>query len=419
MSAQPQQHDKSDNPGHGNDRLRPADAYSSEPMTLGNTAGRSPVPPREPGVRHGNYIPILLTKKGELSALGDLSDDVKRTFTPLLTVHPIPYDYDNDNGKTADQHVVGLGKKIASSRGTGRAFLDPIFLQHEPIQAGAAEPIQTLLADAAAEGLLLTPVVAPGQSAEYTALAAAFHHSNSTGICVRLASGQWPISPPRTQALTNLLDALGVGPADVDLVLDLGTGVTNGLVTETVTMALQALPHAAEWKTLTLAGGAFPENMTNIGKHQITRLPRTEWNVYNQVCEEAAAAGARVPDFGDYGIAHPDPAVSEVNPAFMQISAQQRYTISNCWLVAKGDLFKGRAGTGVGGAATFPLARMIADAPEFCGADYSPGDEWIASTAAGAGTGGSPLTWRRHGTSHHITFVTASLASPAEPSAGS
>lgn len=378
--------------------------------------------PRENPEHHHvttNYVPILLTKKGELSALSDLSDDVKRAFTPLLAIQTIPYDYDNDISKTADQHVVGLGKKIATAWGTGRAFIDPAFIRDEPVQPGAAEPMETVLSDAAAEGLLLTPVVSPGQSPEYTALATAWHLAHGTGICVRLASSQWPISPPRTQALDDLLDALGVGPADIDLILDIGAGVTNGLVAETVTMALLNLPHAHEWRTLTLAGGAFPEGVADIPKHQLTRVPRVEWNVYNQVCTDASAAGARVPTLGDYGIAHPDPAVGEVNPAFMQISAQQRYTIAGCWLVAKGELFKGRAGTGVGGAAAFPLARMIAEAEEFCGADYSPGDAWIASTAEGAGTGGSPLTWRRQGTSHHLTFVSESLANPAGPSGGS
>ncbi|MGD9527058.1 MAG: beta family protein [Dehalococcoidia bacterium] len=366
-----------------------------------------------------NYVPILLTKKGELSALNDLSDDVKARFTPLFTVQPIPYDYDNDTSKAVDQHVLGLGKKIATAWGIRRAFLDPIFLRNEFLQPGAPEPMETLLSDAAAEGLLLTPVVAPGQSPEYTALATAWHSANRTGICVRLTSEQWPISPPRAYALDSLLDALAVEPADIDLVLDLGAAVTNGLAVETVIMTLQALPHASEWKTVTLAGGAFPENLTNMDRTRLNRVPRTEWATFTQVCTEARAAGARIPDFGDYGIAHPDPAVSEVNPAFMQISAQQRYTIDGHWLVAKGELFKGRAGTGVGGAATFPLARMIAAASEFCGADYSPGDAWIASTAEGVGTGGSPLTWRRHGTSHHITFVTGSLAIPDEPSAGS
>ncbi len=366
-----------------------------------------------------NYVPILLTKKGELSALSDLDDEVKRTFTPLLAIQTIPYDYENDTSKTADQHVVGLGKKIATAWGTGRAFIDPAFIRDEPIQPGAAEPMETVLNDAAAEGLLLTPVASPGQSPEYTALATAWHLAHGTGICVRLASSQWPISPPRNQALDDLLAALGVGPADVDLVLDIGAGVTNGLVAETVTMALQNLPHAHEWKSLTLAGGAFPEGVADIPKHQLTRVPRVEWNVYNQVCVDAAAAGARVPAFGDYCVAHPDPAISEVNPAFMLISAKQFYTVDDCWLVAKGDLHKGRAGTGLGGAATFPLARMIADAPEFRGPDYSPGDSWMASTAEGVGTGGNSQTWRRHWTSHHITFVSESLANPAEPSAGS
>lgn len=365
------------------------------------------------------YVPILLTKMGELSALSDLGEDVKRRFTPLLALHPTPFDYDSGTSKPVDQHIAGLGKKIATAWGTSKAYLDPIFIRNEPVSPGGPDPVQSVLDEAAAHGLLLTPVTAPGQPAEYTALAAEFHRRNNTGICARLISGQWPISLSRTQALTDLLTALNVTPPDVDLVLDLGTGVTADLVTELVAIALQALPHADEWKTLTLAGGAFPENLTEIDKHCLTRLPRAEWTVYQQVSAEGSAAGARVPGFGDYGIAHPDPAASDVNPAFMQISAALRYTIEDCWLVAKGGLFKGRAGTGVGGAAVPPLAAMIANAPEFSGADYSPGDAWIASTAEGEGTGGSPLTWRRHGTSHHITFVTESLANPDAPSAAS
>jgi hypothetical protein len=365
------------------------------------------------------YVPILLTKKGELSALGDLGEDVKRRFTPLFAVHPIPYDFDKGSSKTADQHVVGLGRKIATAWGAGRAFIDPGFIRSAPIQHGDAKPLQVLLNDAASEGLLLTPVVAPGEAPELIALATAWHQSHDVGICIRLTTNHWPISPPRSQALTDLLAALGVEPAEVDLVLDAGAAVTNELVVEAATLALQNLPYSRRWNTLTLAGGSAPENVSEIAKHQLTRVPRVEWNVYKEVCSEAAAVGARIPAFGDYGVAHPDPAVSEVNPAFMLISAQQRYTIEDCWLVAKGELFKGRGGSGMGGAAAIPLARMITEAEEFCGADYSPGDAWIASTAEGIGTGGNSMIWRRHWTSHHLTFVSESLANPAELSAAS
>lgn len=359
-----------------------------------------------------HYMPILLTKKGELDGLADLDADVKARFTPMFAIHPIPYDYEHEHetSKTADQHVVGLGKKIVKAWGTGRAYLDPVFLRGEAVEPGAADPVNTVFTDAAAEGLHLVPVTTPGQLGPYTDLAAEIHRRSETGLCMRLTSNQWPINPIRAHALTTLLDALDVTPPDVDLVLDLGVEVTSALAADAVAAGLSTLPFSNEWRTVTLTGGSFPENLSNIAKHQLVRLPRSEWAVYNRARDEAQAAGTRIPDFGDYGIAHPDPNVSEIDPRFMQISAQQRYTIDDCWLVAKGELFKGRAGSSVGGEATRPLARMLASAPEFCGPDYSPGDRWIFDTAAGEGKGGTPLIWRRHGTSHHLTFVSESLA---------
>lgn len=358
-----------------------------------------------------DYVPILLTKQGELSGLGDLDAEAKRKFSPLFAVHPIQYDYERDTKKTADQHVAGLGRRIAVAWGdAGRAFIDPLFIQGEPVQPGAPDPAGTILNEAAADGLLLTPVVTPGQSPEYTALAAAWHHAHGTGLCARLASGQWPTSPARTQHLSDLLSAMSVTPADVDLVLDVGAGITDALVLETVTMALRALPHAHEWRSVVLAGGACPGTVSEIRKHQLVRLPRCEWIVYNRIRAEAGDAGTRVPVFGDYGVAHPDPAVSEINPALMSISSKQFYTVDGAWLVAKGDLYKGRGGLGVGGPASYPLARMIVDSGEFLGPDYSPGSGWMATTARGEGGGGNSLTWRRAWTSHHLTFVSESLA---------
>jgi hypothetical protein len=367
------------------------------------------------------YVPILPTKAGELSALVDLTPEVKAALTPLFVIHPIPFDFETDRpSKTADKHVAGLGKKVATAaRGVDRAFLDPIFLSDEPTPNGMEDPAQTVITDAAQEGLALVPVIRPEQCDAHTAVAARTHHDTGVGACVRLSPHHWPTTPGRALALDRVLAAVGVGLSDADLVLDLGVEVHSELALELVGLALQSLPDAHGWRSLTLAGGAFPENLSQIPKNQLTRLPRLEWSLYSQASAEATADGLRIPTFGDYAVAHPDPSTGDIDPRVISISAGLRYTIDGQWLVAKGGLFKGTGGRSLGGAAAIPVAQMIAGAPEFCGPDFSAGDAWIDQTANGGTNGGSPQTWRKAATNHHLTFVTANLANPPALSAGS
>jgi hypothetical protein len=168
-----------------------------------------------------NYVPILLTTAGELSALADLSAEVKANFVPLFVIHPIAFDFETDMpSKTVAQHVSGLGNKIATAWGTDRAFLDPVFLSDEPVADDAQDPVQSVIDDAAREGLLLAPVVRPGQCSDRTRVAARAHQDTGLGTCVRLSPRHWPASPPRAQPLDELLTSVGVGPHDADLVLD-------------------------------------------------------------------------------------------------------------------------------------------------------------------------------------------------------
>ncbi|MDT7705851.1 MAG: hypothetical protein QOG20_1458 [Pseudonocardiales bacterium] len=138
--------------------------------------------------------------------------------------------------------------------------------------------------------------------------------------------------------------------------LDLGVEVHSELAAELSSMVLQTLQHAEAWRSLTLAGGSFPENLSQIDKHRLTRLPRLEWRLFAEVCSEAADAGLHMPTFGDYAVAHPDPTSADIDPRVMSISAGLRYTIDGEWLVAKGGLYKG-TGRSLGGAAAIPWPR--------------------------------------------------------------
>jgi Beta protein len=64
----------------------------------------------------------------------------------------------------------------------------------------------------------------------------------------------------------------------------------------------------------------------------------------------------RLPTFGDYAVAHPDPSRGDVDPKVMSISAGLRYTIDDEWLVAKGGLYKATGGRSLGGEAAIPVA---------------------------------------------------------------
>ena len=116
---------------------------------------------------------------------------------------------------------------------------------------------------------------------------------------------------------------------------------------------------------------------------------------------------ARKPDFGDYGINHP--AIIEYDPTKMRMSASIRYTGATTYVIAKG-----RAVDVHGWEQTSTLCAALVRQPEFKGAAFSWGDAYIAERAKGTATRGNPTTWRRVGTTHHLTLVTTELATPTE-----
>lgn len=355
------------------------------------------------------YVPILPTKRGELAAVADLPPDVRSQTTPMFVVHPIDLDFETDvPSKSVAEHVRGLGKKITDNWGIGRAMLDTAFVIDDTDPTGG---LRTIGYDAANAGLQLVPVVSPGRPEAHASAAAELNRDLGTGVCLRLSPTQWPNNPQSQAAANSLLRDLAVTPEDVDLVLDLGSETRTELVETFARSALATLPNADRWRAVVLAGAAFPRDLTGVPKGQIVRIPRHDWRLYRRLADEAVDAGQRVPAFGDYAAAHPDPSLS-INPRFMSISASLRYTSDSDWLVAKGELFKGRGG-GEGGEAVRAPARLLAEHGEFCGAAFSEGDQWIDRIANDSQTScGNPERWRRTATNHHIVFVTDRLANP-------
>src|SRR5450432_3942966 len=117
---------------------------------------------------HHHYVPILLTKRGERSALGLLGADDKAQMTPLFVVAPVDWNFDTAGpAKTVDAHLRSLGKDLMTCWGTERAFVDLQFIDTAALMADGSHPLAWLTEQANQEGAQLIPTVSVGRNAAY------------------------------------------------------------------------------------------------------------------------------------------------------------------------------------------------------------------------------------------------------------
>ncbi len=355
-----------------------------------------------------HYVPILLAKRGERSAVRDLDAGSKAALTPMFVVAPVDWNFDTDApAKSIDSHLGALPRDLSECWGTREAFVDLLFLDEAATMQSGQHALVWLTAEAAKHNLPLVPVTSPGRSHMYQQAVADVHGRDGRGVCLRLAPADWPSATGMAE-IDSLLGAIGVRPNEVDLVLDLGSDVVTapGLALAATRTEIAVLPHVHNWRTLTVAGAGMPKGMGDLPRG-LNEVDRCEWLLYQGLVRGPALA--RVPTFGDYVIAHPDPTVG-IDPKFMMISAALRYTDGDVWLVPKGELYKARAGRGFGGAAVPPIADVVVQDHRFMGIQHCTGDQWIHDAANNNNAGGSPETWRRQGTVHHLTAVTGQIA---------
>ncbi len=354
------------------------------------------------------YVPILLTRRGERVALRESRPEVKDRMCPMFVVPPVPWDFvDEKPAKTLPDHIEPVASQLAQDWGTNPAYLDSIHLDDTPISG--SHPIEIILKSAARLGLPLMPVTGPDRSAaHHTAVSRLAALPGSTGICLRLTK-EYALNleaPPgqKTWDLNALLTTLGVSPNDVDLIFDFGDSPDSPTATSILVKSIvTSLPHINLWRTITFSGTSMPTTFAGLPQQAVSNLPRTEWDTYLLLAQSGATP--RALRFGDYAVQNPS-LPSEVNPRFMRIFSQIRYSTDQEWLIARGQEVRV-----VGNAHVAPLAQLLVTHPDFAGANFSWGDKWIHQCANGAlASTGNAETWRRAGTNHHIEQVVRQLS---------
>ena len=160
-----------------------------------------------------------------------------------------------------------------------------------------------------------------------------------------------------------------------------------------------------------LSASAFPLSMGVVGRNSHAVVARAEWLAWRNHLRDGGRV-RRVPAYSDCAIQHPS-GVEGFDPKLMQVSATVRYTLSESWLLIKGESTRRNPAR-----LQFPrLAKQLVYGhlrDRFHGKPHCQGCTSIKAAADGQPGFGSAEAWRRIGTVHHIAEVTQTLRSLPE-----
>jgi T4 beta protein len=354
---------------------------------------------------HHHYLSVLKGRLGEYGALQAMSSDAKDFLTPLIEIPPIPWNYAaKQPAKTIDQHLLKVGTNIERAWGRDQPlFVDLMWIGEDERLANGLHPVTYVLGTTRDRGVHAIPVTGLARDAEYQRACKCAIREDGRGVCLRIQEEDFEESNDLEFQMSRLLSDLNTRERETDLILDLrALGGTDpygrlGRVVELI----YALPKLGLWRSFALCGTAFPEDLMGIPPLNTSSIPRIEWALWKELVSNSNLV--RVPTFGDYAIAHPQP--SEVDPRIMRASASIRYTTDESWLILKGQNLRDH-----GFSQFHQVSAALLKDPQYSGPKFSWGDRYISDCANHLVSTGSLTTWRKVGTSHHIAYVMRQLA---------
>jgi hypothetical protein len=352
-----------------------------------------------------HYRPFLLARAGELAGLSRLDSAIRSSMSPVFRIPERAWDYESDRyQKTHEDHIAGVPDKLTSAWPAGHGYLDLSLLEKDDSVHGK-HPLVYVIEEASSRSLDLTPLVASASTKAHLSATSTLHQIFGRGAAIQLPQADWTTINPT--ALRSLMSAISLAPHEIDIIIDFEG--TDGPVAEIAVIAeLASLRSLGDFRSLTVGGTGFPD-LTGIPRGT-TEYPRKEWAVYSAVQQKLLHQGISTPDFFDHAVQNPDLIELGVDPRFLSISATLRYTVSDKWLVAKGELFKGRGTKSKGGAALIsPLAALVRH-PEYSTPIRSLADDWIDAVIAKSETPGAPQKWREWATVRHVEVTVSELA---------
>ena len=337
---------------------------------------------------HEHYVPVLKPKGGELWALENTTSPRASAITPVFDFHV--------GDKPVAEHAAKVCKAIQRAWSGRVCFIDTGL--YGVAGTTAVSAASTIFAAAAAEGISFVPVTALDRPAAYQAVIAG---QAGRGVMIRLCDEDFVDVAALGAALDRLMRVLGISAAHVDILLDYRGVQSQASQVQRIRSHVNSLPRVREWRTVTVAGGAFPASLASRPAHQWHSLPREEWAAW-RLAVTGTPPLVRRPSFGDYGVRD-----TQAPAQFGSPYANIRYTAGGLYLVRRHDvLFKDGGSDGI-----FRICSSLVARAEFAGPGFSAGDSSIQQTAVNQLSTGNPGTWTQWGMCHHFAAVVDEIQS--------
>ncbi|RLL68887.1 hypothetical protein [Streptomyces sp. Z26] len=347
------------------------------------------------------YVPVLKGKAGEFYALGHTSATVQNLVRPVMEL--VPDDELRDLLETFCDHAMHhVPNDMVITVDCGE-------LPNVRVLEGAAGgPVARVSESLGLRDRPMRPVFRCLDREEVLGEVAEAAAAHGHGACMRFTAAADTVDVvPDERQMRELLAAVQLAPEEVDLLVDAGpvqAGRTRERLTARVLSTLESLS-SWPWRSLCLASGAFPRNLTGFPRGTSTRVIREDAKFWGDVVE--IWRGPQL-DFGEFGVTHPwMPSKSRGAP-----HPNMRYTAEGDWQVFVYPKVK------AGNDDFFDLSKDLVDSPYWpaTGAATSWGDERLQECAQRRREkAGGAKEWRAWATSHHLAVVTARLAHEGRP----
>jgi hypothetical protein len=349
------------------------------------------------------YLPLLKSKAGEFKALATLNPKLKSKIVPLFDVTRMEYDHEEDKKpKTIEEHLQKFCKKVIQNWPNNPMFLDSTLVNSE--KADGLPAIVYIFQELAKKQIFPMPVVYTNSTYEFVMSIQKILYSydvQEIGIRVTIED---ITSSNFEKNLEDILSLLEIPFSQCHVIFDLKDSDFTHIedFAEGILEVLSEFPHLKDWKSFTIAGGAFPP----MGKIKSTSelIPRNDWILFQTLVKKLKKTSINRPiNFGDYSIV--SAGYFEFNPKIMSTSANIRYTHNECWFVVKGRALK----KGPDWQQFYGQAETIVKSSYYLGETFSAGDLHIKKCANRLTTTGNANKWIEVGTNHHFTKVIGDL----------